>query len=185
MHRTLTLPNSALNSLYFRLYRCASLFNWILWFCKEVIRCLISLFIGPVCSFATRFCSNSIRNISYSFRSCEFTSSIWRSSVRNRFWVISSSVCEKRGYGFRNARIKKTKNYFPHTLPPLVQFYEDRNSAAFVSAFDIPPAVFSSALNRYTIQRNAIADICTLAFPRLRFRVSVSAKLQRKFPHFD
>lgn len=46
----------------------------------------------PACSLAARFCSNSIRNISYSLRTWAKVSSNWMTSVRNFFWRDSSSL---------------------------------------------------------------------------------------------
>lgn len=93
--RIYTLGISALASLYLRLYRCTSPLSCWLWFCSDVMRCLISRLMGPVCSLAARFCSNSIRSISYSLRSWARRSSSWMTSVRSFFCAISSSLFKK------------------------------------------------------------------------------------------
>lgn len=46
----------------------------------------------PACSLAARFCSNSMRSISYSLRTWARVSSSWMTSVRSFFWKDSSSL---------------------------------------------------------------------------------------------
>jgi len=85
--------SSTCTSLNFLLYRCHPAFHCLLWFCKILIRFRIFWLIGPVCSLATRVCSNSIRDISYSFPTWARVSSSWMISVLSLFWHCNSSLC--------------------------------------------------------------------------------------------
>lgn len=104
-----TLFSSWLVSLYFLLYLCTSPFNCWLWFCSDVMRCRISLLMGPVCSLAARFCSNSMRSISYSFRSWPSTSSSCIISARRAFCRVSSSLWKRKAYWWIVLKVNFTK----------------------------------------------------------------------------
>lgn len=59
----------------------------------------------PACSLAARVCSNSIRNISYSFLTWASVSSSWNTSVRTFLCSATSSFCIEAGKKWAKEKI--------------------------------------------------------------------------------